>query len=66
MTDGLAYADPLYRHPYRDEFLRLQKQARAKRAGLWAHVTPADLPWYYRHGQHAIKLPAPLSQPAGR
>lgn len=66
IVGGLAYADPLYRHPYRDEFLRFQKNARAERVGLWAELTPADLPWYYRHGKHALKLPAPLSQPARR
>jgi len=48
IIEGYAYADHRFKHPYRKEFLQLEAQAREKRAGLWAGVTPNDLPRWYR------------------
>ncbi len=48
LETGHAYADPRYDHHLRGEFLDLQNRARKKRLGLWASVTPADLPYYWR------------------
>ena len=51
---GYAYADPRYPHPHAGEFRRLQRQAMAKRIGLWKGVQRSDLPYYYRD---SLKLP---------
>ncbi len=48
IIEGYAYADYRFKHPYLKEFLKLEAQARKKRVGLWAGVTPADLPHWYR------------------
>jgi endonuclease YncB( thermonuclease family) len=53
---GLAYADPRFEHPRREEYLRLQAIAVRDRAGLWKDVTPADLPYYF---QGRLPDPAP-------
>ncbi len=45
---GYAYADYRFKHPYLKEFLKLEEQARRKRVGLWAGVSPKDLPHWYR------------------
>jgi micrococcal nuclease len=48
VAEGYAYADPRFDHRYRDEFRALMKQARDAGRGLWAEVTPEDLPYYLR------------------
>ena len=48
VAGGYAYADPRYRHRCDSEFRRLQRQARASRAGLWGGVRADELPYYCR------------------
>ena len=48
VAGGYAYADPRYNHDLKAEFARLQRRAHKARRGLWAEVTRADLPYYYR------------------
>jgi endonuclease YncB( thermonuclease family) len=44
VSEGYAYADTRFSHRLRAKFVRLEEQARAAKAGLWAGVTIADMP----------------------
>ncbi|MCO6438979.1 MAG: thermonuclease family protein [Phycisphaerae bacterium] len=44
IEEGHAYADLRFRHPYDDRFEVLEKRARAAKRGLWAEVTPGQMP----------------------
>jgi micrococcal nuclease len=49
LLDGYAYADRRFRHGYYQKYQQLEASARALKAGLWAHVTPAQMPpWRQR------------------
>jgi micrococcal nuclease len=48
VTEGYAYADTRFSHHLRAKFVRLEGQARAAKAGLWAGVTTADMPDWRR------------------
>jgi len=48
LEHGYAYADPRFAHPRKARFAKLEADARARRAGLWAEVTPADMPPWRR------------------
>jgi micrococcal nuclease len=53
LLEGYAYADLRFRHGYYQKYQQLEASARALRKGLWAHVTPEQMPiWRQR------KLPA--------
>jgi len=58
VATGHGYADPRFRNPRQREFRRAQREAMKARRGLWAEITDADLPYYYR-GQ--LSLPAPAA-----
>lgn len=46
---GHAYADTRFDHPRKQQFIALERLAREQRLGLWAHVTPHDMPrWRQR------------------
>jgi micrococcal nuclease len=55
---GYGYADPRFRHPRKEEFARLQRQAREAGRGLWAELTDRDLPYYYRGRLNLATAPA--------
>ena len=40
LEKGLALAYRRYRHPLRDEFIGVEKEARRRKAGLWSDATP--------------------------
>ncbi|GMU37947.1 MAG: thermonuclease family protein [Phycisphaerae bacterium] len=49
VVTGHAYADLRFDHAYAARFEALEKDARARRAGLWADLTPERLPaWRQR------------------
>jgi endonuclease YncB( thermonuclease family) len=49
LLEGYAYADPRFRHSYYQKYQQLEASARALKKGLWAHVTPEQMPpWRQR------------------
>ncbi len=49
LSQGLAYADPRFDHPYRRTFLDMEQRARRSATGLWAGVDPGKMPsWRQR------------------
>lgn len=42
---GYGYSHPQYPHPRREEFLKLQRQARENRVGLWVRAKQEDPPY---------------------
>jgi len=49
VEQGYAYADHRFKHPMRQKFIDLERQARRARRGLWTSVTKNDLPkWYHK------------------
>ena len=49
LLGGYAYADLRFRHGYYQKYPQLEASARALHAGLWAHVTPEQMPpWLQR------------------
>lgn len=49
IAEGYAYADLRFRHSYDQKYRQLQAAARSVRIGLWAKVTPEQLPaWLQR------------------
>lgn len=49
LVGGYAYADPRFKHVYRERFTQLEKQARRQEAGLWQHARFEDYPvWLQR------------------
>lgn len=48
LAQGYAYADYRFKHPYINEFFDLEASARKKLAGLWKHVLPDQLPYWYK------------------
>jgi len=73
---GCAYADWRWAHPLRDEFLALERRARANLAGLWRRVGPDQLPKWYppsrlarfwqSRSERRTDLPATMPHPAGK
>lgn len=54
LEQGYAYADPRFEHPYRDRFETLEARARRAGIGLWAAVTPDDMPkWRRKYAEEA-------------
>jgi micrococcal nuclease len=48
LTNGFAYADYRFKHPYIEEFFGLEASARKNLAGLWKQVQPDQLPYWYK------------------
>jgi len=49
IENGYAYADLRFKHPYYDQFKAADKRARRNGVGLWADVTPDQMPaWKQR------------------
>lgn len=44
IINGFGYADTRFAHDFYDEYISLQKDARAKKSGLWKEVTPEQFP----------------------
>ncbi len=44
LAEGLAYADWRFDHPMKSVYKKIERQARRARIGLWASVTPDDMP----------------------
>jgi micrococcal nuclease len=44
LQDGYAYADLRFRHSYYSKYKQLEAGARAVKAGLWAGITPDQMP----------------------
>ncbi len=49
ISEGYGYADPRFDHVLMERFLRLGKQARADKKGLWKGVKPEDMPAWMRN-----------------
>ncbi len=49
LLEGCAYADLRFRHGYYQKYQQLEASARTLKKGLWAHVTPEQMPaWRQR------------------
>lgn len=48
VAEGYGYADPRFPHLHSRDFARRQAQARRAGKGLWAELTPSDVPKYLR------------------
>lgn len=49
LLEGYAYADVRFRHSYYEKYQQLEASARALKKGLWAGVTPEQMPpWLQR------------------
>lgn len=49
LLGGYAYADPRFEHPLLERFIALERNARAKAAGLWRDVSIEQMPkWRQR------------------
>lgn len=49
VAKGLAYADRRFAHVFKQEFVRRERLAMSAKAGLWAAVTPKQMPgWRQR------------------
>lgn len=48
VSEGYAYADPRFPHSYLHRYQQLEGSARALKKGLWANVTPEDMPFWRR------------------
>ncbi len=52
LSDGHAYADTRFAHPYREQFRRLEREARDRGSGLWRAVTTDQMPRWRQRGEH--------------
>lgn len=48
VREGYAYAEVRFKHPYRENFLKLEAEARKNLRGLWSGITPDQLPKWYK------------------
>lgn len=48
IEEGFAYADSRFAHHYKDQYKRTEKRARRAGVGLWAEVTPEQMPAWRR------------------
>ena len=49
LREGFAYADLRFKHHYFDRFRSIEKLARRAKTGLWAEITPEQMPaWKQR------------------
>lgn len=48
LEEGCAYADYRFDHHYYNQFKALEKQARRDERGLWAEITPEQMPEWRR------------------
>ncbi|GMV96933.1 MAG: thermonuclease family protein [Phycisphaerae bacterium] len=48
IAEGYGYADPRFKHPWREKFTQLEQQARRRKVGLWADVRPEQMPAWRR------------------
>jgi len=44
LSEGFAYADMRFKHGYYQKYRQLESSARALKKGLWARVTPEQMP----------------------
>ena len=51
ISEGYAYADSRFPHGYLRRYRQLESSARALAKGLWATVTPEQLPAWHRHAR---------------
>jgi len=58
-AEGYAYADTRFSHRLRARFVRLEEQARQGKVGLWAGVTPGDMPAWRRKRELQPAQPEP-------
>jgi micrococcal nuclease len=54
LAEGCVYADRRFPHGCSQKYLRLENTARAQRVGLWAHVTPDQLPAWLQEREPAL------------
>ncbi len=48
VKEGYAYAEVRFVHPYREDFIKSEAQARDTLRGLWPGLTPDQLPRWYK------------------
>jgi micrococcal nuclease len=56
LEKGLAYADFRFKHPYFDRFKQIETLSRRNQLGLWATITPEQMPaWRQREDKRNKK-----------
>jgi micrococcal nuclease len=48
LADGYAYADSRFEHPHKAKYADIERRARRQGVGLWAAVTPGQMPDWKR------------------
>ena len=48
LSEGMAYADWRFPHPLSNEFKKRERDARKNGIGLWADITPEQMPFWRR------------------
>jgi micrococcal nuclease len=59
LARGFAYADWRFDHPLKNSYKRLERKARREDRGLWAEVTPADMPAWRRRMERELNYNPP-------
>lgn len=59
LENGLAYTDWRFRHPYKSEYKRIEREARSRLAGLWADVTPKAMPEWRSRMERELDYQSP-------
>lgn len=61
---GLAYADRRFAHVFNHQFVERERIAKRGKAGLWARLTPQQMPaWRQRMGAAGASLPRTITLP---
>jgi len=50
LSEGYAYADWRFEHPHKAKYAEIERRARREGLGLWADVTPDQMPEWRRPG----------------
>ena len=52
LSDGYAYADLRFKHSFYNKYKQLESLARSQKRGLWAGVTPEQMPQWKQKREH--------------
>jgi micrococcal nuclease len=59
LSEGYAYADLRFKHGLYNKYKQLESLARSQKKGLWAGVTPEQMPkWRQKRLSHAAEVPS--------
>ena len=59
IENGLAYADWRFRHPLKAKYKKLERTARKGGTGLWAEITPNEMPAWRSRMERELKYQPP-------